>query len=513
MRSMIPLMSRSLRSFTTFALACSIFLSHQATALASNAGEYVVHNRMEILKPIDLGAMNNDSQDAVLVEDRGNLHPATAVVDIKYYPLRSVPSIQENPNWQTDDRAMTEFLNPGVTSNWDKEMRGKLLSDLAAAGIDPTKLNDKQVVEKVSNWLVANFTDKAPFVTYYVNFKNGRPYVREEFRKEVDAEKARFGLKTDQEAFDHGLFGKSLFYHRIHGSCTPSAILWTTVFRALGIPTRIVETAPPVDGNDPLQLANLLRGISNNVVRSTLVAGVGTGAGAWANHTFVEVFVGKKWVRLNYNNLGQPILDRRYFGLLTVVNRFNDWSESGLVDTWGVHVVRTQDGLPVSPPLSSVNPYRSLGISDNMSQFPGMANPPGDLPFPLTATIDKVWAEADPNLPDQLKGMHFPGYKLIFMAVHEPLKNSEEGWLRFLLEVLSPEFILTTDNDQANFPLQYIGTFTGAMPSGPGGFFIPIPESEYQKLRVGSKYSVKTSTLNVPEFILASPNGLALTIY
>jgi hypothetical protein len=98
-------------------------------------------------------------------------------------------------------------------------------------------------------------------------------------------------------------------------------------------------------------------------VSSVLAAGIKVAVGGWANHTFVEVYVGKEWVRLNYDRLGQPILDPKYFGLLTVVNRMHDWSESGLVDTWGRYVVSVESGG--APTLGSVNPYRSWSFADN----------------------------------------------------------------------------------------------------------------------------------------------------
>jgi hypothetical protein len=356
------LLRRSLApAIAALAAACASPTSTQRAADGATA-EYSVHDRMVILKPVSLEAMNHESQSAVLVQDVGD----AVVVDVTYFPKRGPQSVGENPTWRADNAAtMSAFLQPGVTANWDESMRADLLAALAQDGIDPGRLTDKELVLRVSKWLVRNFTDRAPFVTYYTSFDGGRPFVKPEFRAAFDAEKTKFGLATDEDVFQHGVFGKGLFYARIHGSCTPSAILWTTVFRALGIPTRIVETAPPVDANDGMQRGWITTNIHDEVVKSVLVSGLasaGNGNGAWANHTFVEVYVGKAWVRLNYDNLGQKILDPHYFGLLTVVNRFNDWSESGLVDTWGRYVVGIESGT--APALSSVNPYESQAFGD-----------------------------------------------------------------------------------------------------------------------------------------------------
>jgi len=473
---------------------------------AAMAADYVIHNRMEILKPIKLSAMNNDSQDAVLVEDKGE----TAIVDITYHPLVGDQVVQENPNWQSDDKAMPEYLKPGLTSNWDLQMQKDLIAALAMAGIDPNKLTDKQLVQQVSNWLLKNFNAEGPFIAYYVDFKNGQPYVRDEFRKEFEQEKSSFGLTTDQQAFDHGLFGKAMFYNRIHGSCTPSSILWTTVFRALGIPTRIVETTPPVDANDSSQLKNIVNAVGDNVVRSTLVTGVGVGAGGWANHTFVEVFVGKKWVRLNYNKLGQAILDPYYFGMLTIVNHFKDWSDSGLVDTWGLHAVSVMDGKSFPVNLGSVNPYRSLGLSDNLNQLAGFPNPPGRLNFPLTATVNQMWTQNDPTLPPLLQQMSVPGYTLIFAEMSERDKNGNYTWLKFLLKILSPEFIFTNGADQQKLSTQYVGTYSSDTNQG---FILIIPSSDYQKLKLGASYSVSVSAPSDANFGVSILSGVVAKIY
>ena len=75
-------------------------------------------------------------------------------------------------------------------------------------------------------------------------------------------------------------------------------------------------------------------------VKRAILLGL-SGVKGYANHTFNEVFVGGRWVRLNYSKLGQNILDAGTFGLLTHVNTFNDLSEVPLAATWSGRCGRT----------------------------------------------------------------------------------------------------------------------------------------------------------------------------
>jgi hypothetical protein len=153
-----------------------------------------------------------------------------------------------------------------------------------------------------------------------------------------------------------------MFRNRARGSCTPTAILLATVLRAAGVPTRLVLTVPPIDPNDRAQ-RKLLDGISDPEVREVLERALGETRG-WVGHTLNEVFVEGRWVKLNYTELGQRNLDPAYLGLMTQVNRMADWADAGLVDTWTARVLDATSGRPLDPPMTSLNQYRSLGLSD-----------------------------------------------------------------------------------------------------------------------------------------------------
>jgi hypothetical protein len=134
-------------------------------------------------------------------------------------------------------------------------------------------------------------------------------------------------------------------------------------------------------------------------VRSDATLGAVSGGSSFSSHTFCEVFVGGRWRRLNYNTLGQNVLERNYLGLMVHTHTFRDLSEANLAATWGRRYAKGErnDAFPHS------NPYRLLQVSDHFGQFADVANPPADIEH-KTITIGKAyWPEAPDADPAVVK--------------------------------------------------------------------------------------------------------------
>lgn len=352
--------------------------------------EYALVATLEVIKPIDIAAMTDDFQDARLVSQTDR----TATVEVRSYPLAEPPPIGADPDWRRHDLVdvrLWPYLLPGPTSNWDDAMRGELITALRAAGIDPDRLDDRELVKRTSAWLFESgtFRHLDDFVAYDVAFTGGVPRIDPARRSHFDEQRAGCKLASDEQALALGVLGKQMFEARVHGDCTGSAILETTVLRALGIPTRIVETIPIVDGNDPAQRA-MVAALRHDGVRATIERGLPHDV--WANHTYVEVYIGGRWVRLNYARLGQPPLDHYYFGLMIHVATLRDWGESELGRTWGEYVGGE------GPRLSSVNPYRALALRDEIA--PGATI---DLGTVDDTVIRGVVTGGEPGVPQQIR--------------------------------------------------------------------------------------------------------------
>jgi hypothetical protein len=226
------------------------------------------------------------------------------------------------------------------------------------------------------------------FAIWDVYFPGGKPAVYPPLQAAFDEQKPDPSWTT-QQMLDHEVLGRQMFYNKVHGSCTSSSVYMATILRALGIPTRIVVCIPPADGNDPKQVAMLLNAIHHHKARAAIRRGLSEAHG-FANHLFNEVYVGHRWVRLNYDTLGQNILDENYFGLLTHIATCRDISDLPLAQTWGA---RFNAKASDQPALSSVNPYMLLSASDHFGRHSHVPN--ADIPVIHSLTVGKVYWKGD----------------------------------------------------------------------------------------------------------------------
>jgi predicted metalloprotease with PDZ domain len=334
---------------------------------------YSVCTVLRFIPPFDRAALNDDYQDARVLKKTDDY----IELEVVHYPLATAyESIDENPNWQRDYAGMSAYLKPGVTTNWDAQMKHDLLAELEADGILIDKLTDRQAVEQVSSWLLKKSRSlNKVFTTNYVDLPNAQPSVfpglEDAFKREFDRDKENYDWTMDQH-FDHELLGKGMFYNKTHGSCTSFAVYLTTVLRAIGIPTRMVIAIPVVDASNKEQIGLVKERIAHNTVREITLAGLRRSAQGFTAHTFNEVYVGNRWRRLNYSKLGQSILDLHLFGLHTHLYTFCDLSDADLARTWGRRYAKGQRDVV----FKYSNPYSVMTISDLFGCHSSVSNPP-----------------------------------------------------------------------------------------------------------------------------------------
>ena len=146
---------------------------------------YSIRTVIRVMLPINEREIVNDDYQDARVLARNDRY---AELEVIHYPLNTVKAgIRANPNWKDDVRALHEYVQPGLSTNWDEEMREQLLKDLAADGIHVDKLNDREVVQQVSAWLLKRVKSGRYFNIFHVHFPDGkaRPYPGQENQRQV----------------------------------------------------------------------------------------------------------------------------------------------------------------------------------------------------------------------------------------------------------------------------------------------------------------------------------------
>src|SRR5262245_21039367 len=135
---------------------------------------YSVRAVLRVMPPYNLKAMTDDYQDVRLRAETKDY----AELEVVSYPFNTnAETIHGNPTWQKDYAGMREYLEPGVTTNWDAQMQKDLVAAMAKDGIHPDRLTDQEVVEQVSRWLFAHSKYQYMFGTFFVHFPDGKPAV------------------------------------------------------------------------------------------------------------------------------------------------------------------------------------------------------------------------------------------------------------------------------------------------------------------------------------------------
>ena len=449
---------------------------------------YSVRTILQYMPPFDKAALNDDFQDTRILEQRGDY----IELEVIHYPLATVnESIEANPNWKTDYANMTHYLKPGITTNWDAKMRLDLLAELKTDGIVVEELTDKQLAEQVSSWLMnkSKYLDGV-FTTYYIYYPDGKPSIYPGLEDAFNRDKgSKYGWEPDQQ-FEHELLGREMFYNKTHGSCTSFAVYLTTVLRALGVPTRMIIVIPAVDPSNEEQLRLVKERITHNQVRQMMLAGLRRPGQAFAAHTYNEVYVGNRWHRLNYNKLGQSILDRNNLGLHTHLYTFGDLSEANLPATWGWRY-----GKNIKTDIfKHSNPYSAVTLSDLFGDHSNIVNPDFQIPERKYLTINKAYWFHSNQRPSWIRSDAVPKDDDGHMLFHIDEWFEDEGIIQYksFYSMADKRFILKS----RGYPDVQAYAERGYWNQE---FYIRIPKQEYVKMKADVLYVVHPVNSN-PEY-------------
>src|SRR5687768_9101832 len=88
---------------------------------------YTIRSIVKVMRPCDPAAANDDYQDARLLSESSSY----VELEVVHYPLNTnAAAIEESRDWQQTAKEFQGDLQPGVTTNWDDDMRRDLIAAL-----------------------------------------------------------------------------------------------------------------------------------------------------------------------------------------------------------------------------------------------------------------------------------------------------------------------------------------------------------------------------------------------
>ncbi len=445
---------------------------------------YTVRAVMHIIKPINAETLTDDYQDGRVLDE----HEDYVEIEVILYPFNTVAeSINESGSAGSPPDPQ-KYLDAGPTTNWDETMAKALQEELAANEIKLDELSPEDAAQQLADFLIRRVNSEDSFTTFAVEFEDGKPIVPEVFRHGWEQELAKNG-RTMEEQFDHELLGKGMFTNQTMGSCTSAAIYLSTGMKAAGIPARSIITVPVTDGSDPAE-QSLTKNLTHHQVRSIVEKAHKRHGRSWASHTYNEVWLNNRWRRLNYNRLGQNILDEQFLGLMVHVNTYADHAQAGL-SPWGRRNVGDKNDI-----CGYSNPYSCISLSDKFGPYCTLENP--SLPPALSElTIESTYwydrQDDPPRVKTELQDPDTAGH--LFLTVKEEATLDE--YFEFFTES-EKLFILQAPDEEPVIGFASRGCWIDSS-RGVRDFYIYIPPEQYAKLKPDTEYRLIPNKSDVPQ--------------
>lgn len=438
---------------------------------------YSIRVVIQVRPPYDKATLEDDYQDARVLfecEEYGE-------IEFVLYPLNTVAeAIEGQRNWRKGARRFKEFVAPGTTTNWDATMRKELHRDLGKSGIDVRELTDADLATKVSRWALEHAPSLNRTCVWAVAFEDGKPSVPDSLRGKFDSNKGDAGW-SDQDQFDRELYGAGMYRNKSRGTCTTSANYLTTVLRAVDMPTRMILTIPVVDGSDARNV-EMLKRLTHPVVRRDVTTGVTALQNSFAAHTYNEVLVDGRWHRLNYNRLGQNILDPDYMGLMVRVHTFKDLADAGLGKGWGL---RKNDFSHV---FKGNNPYTTVTLSDGNGPHSTLEIPSvKDAERRWLTVTEAFWFHSDQRPAGIGAGWHGAqqeGAGHLLVRVKESGRDFQTTWKQ------AGRTLELRADGEAVATVHTTGNWWPGSGGRPGISYMRISPSDFQKLQPGARYTL-----------------------
>ncbi len=317
---------------------------------------YTLKAKLQITGPWDINSMNNDYQDTRIIAEKKDYMECEMI----FYTENTIKEgIGKNDNWGNYGPEFDKYLKPYLYANWDEQMRKDLIKELKGLGIDPEKLSDKDLVQRVSMWIresVKIQEYKRPAQFYLRYDQKGKFYIDEHFRSLYEMFVLEDKNTSLEEIVNKKVLGKQMYYSKSRGGCTSSTTFAATIYRALGIPTRHLCVTKIRITDD---LKYLAQNIKNPLVKEILTS---TGQTS-SNHMYNEVYIDGRWTRIDDIEMGADSIEAGR-GLYYQHYNPNDLSELKMVDDYGAMVSSPDWG-----PFKNGEFFNLLDLSDSYGKY------------------------------------------------------------------------------------------------------------------------------------------------
>ncbi|MHC4331794.1 MAG: M56 family metallopeptidase [Planctomycetota bacterium] len=244
---------------------------------------YSIRAICEIRPPSSLKLINDLYQDARLVKKKATLDDAR-VVEVLIFPFATAHVYSQSYPQNKLDKKLREYIQPTASMNFSAKMKEEVTNIVQGV------TTNVEAIEKMLQWMNSetSLVRKLPHWEY-LNIIDGKIVWHKSFGSQ----------SQDEQFLETNFLGDSMFKNKVHGTCSSIAILRGTMFRAAGLPTRLIQTLPLMTrySEDPEPLADQLR-------MRAMAKGYDWGPGnGGANHTYNEVFLNNRWVRVD-NSIG-----------------------------------------------------------------------------------------------------------------------------------------------------------------------------------------------------------------
>ena len=305
---------------------------------------YTIRAVCEINDPVNLEDMNDLFQDVKIISEQ-TLTSHTRY-EVLLYPDSKPHLLPTKFPYHQLLPAVEKYTQSGFATNFSPKMQMEVQRMISGCSSD-LKVIERVQLEMAQMQLVY---EGAAFLYCRVDEGNQLIMTRDPLRDLRPENREIF--QTANQLLNGIFYGDSMFKARQHGVCDSRATLRATMLKAAGIPTRLTLAVPLIycyEGEEEKFTRNLKKERFRSgayVVRKPKSSKQAT----IINHSYNEVYVNNKWIRLDQDlNEGPGFNDNRIY--LKIIS-FADWGDVDFTRSWSGEQWFTR------------RPYKTVELSD-----------------------------------------------------------------------------------------------------------------------------------------------------